>query len=389
MSDLIFHAGAECYSLYGSLSKRTSEEEDVAETFTRAAEANAGYYVDRAGVLKQAETNVLRTEWTGASFDTPNLLLEDARTNVALWNRDLTNAVWTATTCTVARDQTGADGAASSASSLTATAGNATVLQSITLSSSARYQSAYVKRITGSGTIQMTMDNGSTWTAVTVTSDWTRVNIPTQTLANPTVGFRVVTNADAIAVDFVQNENGAFQSSPIAVTTVAVTRASETLSFPFVAPPQEMTVFVKFTERGTIDSSADDRVVQIGKNDDTAPRLILYNDNATTKYRVYHQAAVGGANVRSTAAANPSIGDTVELRGVMGADGSVFLGQSINSAAEAVATTSAALTPAAAWSGQLVNVNSVGTTLVGHNAFQSIKIARGTKTLAEMRILGV
>jgi hypothetical protein len=76
----------------------------------------------------------------------------------------------------------------------------------------------------------MTMDNGATWTAITVTAGWTLVSIPTQTLTNPTVGFQIVTNGDAIAVDFVQNENGVFATSPIVTTTVSVTRALDVVS---------------------------------------------------------------------------------------------------------------------------------------------------------------
>jgi hypothetical protein len=53
------------------------------------------------------------------------------------------------------------------------------------------------------------------------------LSIPTQTLANPTVGFRIVTSGDQIAVDFVQNENGAFGTSPIPTTTTAATRAAD------------------------------------------------------------------------------------------------------------------------------------------------------------------
>lgn len=158
------------------------------------------------------------------------LLLEGTRTNAVLWNRDLTNVAWTATNVTPLKDQTGIDGVANSASKITATAANGTILQAITLASSARFQTAYVKRITGSGVIEMTMDNGTTWTPITVTADWTRVSIPTQTLANPTVGFRIVTSGDAIAVDFVANENGTFASSYIWTTTAAVTRASDSIA---------------------------------------------------------------------------------------------------------------------------------------------------------------
>jgi len=158
------------------------------------------------------------------------VLVEEARTNVCLHNRDLTDAVWTNTNITATMDQTGVDGVANSASSILATAANGTSLQNITLASSARFQTAYVKRITGFGTINMTMDNGITWTVITVTSDWTKVTIPTQTLANPIVGFRIVTDTDEIVVDFVQNENGVFATSSIATVAATVTRAKDNIS---------------------------------------------------------------------------------------------------------------------------------------------------------------
>lgn len=185
------------------------------------AQTVSSYAETTAGLLVPFGPDTLRVTDKG-------LPVEEARTNVVLWSRDLTNAAWTKSNVTAALDQVGADGVAASATSLTATAGNGTVLQAITLGSSARFQSAYVKRLTGTGTINMTMDNGSTWTAITVTSSYTRLTIPTQTLANPTVGFRIVTSGDAIAVDFAQNENtGAAASSPIPTTTVAVTRAAD------------------------------------------------------------------------------------------------------------------------------------------------------------------
>jgi hypothetical protein len=170
----------------------------------------SGGYVDSKGELSLFTSGQLRQGDLG-------LLIESGRTNAvaAGTRRDLTQAAWTKTNVTAAKNQTGIDGVANSASSITATSNNGTCLQAITLGSSARYQSAYVKRITGSGTVEMTMDNGSTWTAVTVTSSWTRVTIPTRTLANPTIGFRLGTSGDAIAVDVVQNENGAFPLSPI------------------------------------------------------------------------------------------------------------------------------------------------------------------------------
>lgn len=159
------------------------------------------------------------------------LLVEESRVNIVLNNRDLTQGTWTPSNITAAKDQVGVDGAANSASSIAATAGNGTILGATTVSSSARWQTAFVKRLVGSGTIQMTMDNGSTWTTVTVTSSWSRVSIPTQTLANPTVGFKIVASGDKIAVDFVQNEASAtFATSPIATTSAAVTRSADVVT---------------------------------------------------------------------------------------------------------------------------------------------------------------
>lgn len=191
--------------------------------FLSTTRASSGYAQTSSGLLIPFASNVPRITDQG-------LLVEEARTNVVLWNRDLTNAAWTASNVTVAKDQIGADGVAASASSLTATSANGTVLQAITLGSSARFQSAYVKRLTGTGTINMTMDNGATWTAIVPTASWTKLTVPTQTLANPTVGFRIVTSGDAIAVDFVQNENGAFATSPILTTTASATRAADVIT---------------------------------------------------------------------------------------------------------------------------------------------------------------
>lgn len=196
-------------------------------TFTRAS---AAWYMDSSGLLAQAATDVPRFDY---DFTVPGqttlkgFLCEGPNTNEALWSRDLTNVAWTKTNTTAALDQTGIDGSANSASSLTASAGNGTCTQSITSTSSARILSCYIKRITGSGTINMTMDNGGTWTAVTVTSSWTRVAVPSATLTNPIIGFRIVTNGDKIAVDVVQEERRATQSSPIVTTSAQVTRSGD------------------------------------------------------------------------------------------------------------------------------------------------------------------
>lgn len=88
------------------------------------------------------------------------ILVEEARTNLCLQSSDLTNASWVAQAATTAKTATGPDGAANSATTVTATAANAYVKQLITSASASRTTSAYIKRRTGSGTV--TLSHGDT-----------------------------------------------------------------------------------------------------------------------------------------------------------------------------------------------------------------------------------
>ena len=175
------------------------------------------------------------------------LLVEDGCTNMVLWCRDLTNAAWNATGITVVKDQAGFDGTPIAATTLTATVPKATILQRIADDASVqRQQSAFVRRLSGSGPIEMTMDGGTTWTNVRVANTWTRVSIPPQKLANPIVGLRLVNRGESIAVDCVQNEkltggrDGLYAvSSPITTTAAIADRAADIVALspvPSISP---------------------------------------------------------------------------------------------------------------------------------------------------------
>lgn len=157
---------------------------------------------------------------------------EESRVNRALYSRDLTQTgSWTKSNATATLTATGIDGVANTASVVTATAGNATVLQSVTNASTARTLSVFLKRRTGTGNIDITLDGGLTWTTQTITSSWARYSI-TQTLANPSFGVRIVTNGDAVDVDVVQCEDGSFATSPILTYGASATRAADTIVVP-------------------------------------------------------------------------------------------------------------------------------------------------------------
>jgi hypothetical protein len=201
-----------------------SKRLDPRVTFIRASTAT---FFDASGILQIAATGVARFDHNPVTGESLGLLVENQRINIALHNRDLTQAAWVATSATTAKDQTGIDRVASSASKITATGANATVLQTVTTGSASRTMSAYVRRITGTGVVEMTTNDGTNWDAVTVTSAWTRVTIPERTVTNPVFGFRLVTSGDEIAVDFVQNEVGAFATSAILTAGSAVTRTAD------------------------------------------------------------------------------------------------------------------------------------------------------------------
>lgn len=257
---------------------------------TTARAAPSAYSWDSVNLYSAFATNIPRRTNRG-------LLMEATKTNVVLWNRDMTNAAWTKTSVTAALDQTGIDGTVTSASSLLATGANGTCLQAITLASSARWQSAFVKRITGTGVINMTMDNGSTWTPITVTSTttWSRVQIATQTITDPTVGFQIVTNGDKIAVDFVQNENAAdFASSPILTTTVAVTRATDNITI--TTPPtfgSAVSAVVQFTPTASAVSTSDPAFLSMYA--DLNNNVLIWKDHTTAHIKGI--CTLGGVNV--------------------------------------------------------------------------------------------
>lgn len=175
---------------------------------------------------------------------------------------------------------------------------------------------------------------------------------------------------------------GLFASSHAPTVSAAVTRAAETLSFPFLPVPQEMTVYVKFIERGTILLTTDTRIMHIGSIAAGGdPRFAI--DVNSGNYRVFHDNGI--TIPAATLAVAPSAGDTVELRAILHSDGHVTIGQCINGAGETTATDTTMATLGAAWAGQLLHLNSVGTSNVGFGFFEQTKISTRVLTLTQCR----
>lgn len=199
-------------------------------TFSRADATTCATYVDACGLIWTVPAGVLRDMYD-ANGVYLGKLVEEARINRVTSCRDLTG--WTKSNTTITKTATGVDNTANSASIITATATDGTASFAITSASASRAFSAYVKRITGAGAISVSVDGGATWLDITAqlsTSTWSRP-YKVQTVTNPTVMFKIGSNGDAIAVDYVQCEDGLFPTSAIYTSGAAATRAAD---YPYV-----------------------------------------------------------------------------------------------------------------------------------------------------------
>jgi hypothetical protein len=213
----------------------SSENEAVVGPTPGITRATKATFVDASGVIQEVNAGVKRRD--GGTFvdadtvptGTSNgLLVEEARTNIALHSGDISNAVWVASNVTKGTDSvTDPMGAANTNVRLTATAGNGTLLQSVTSASATRSYAVYMKRVTGTGNIDLTVDGGTTWTTKTLTSEWQRFDITQAAVTNPQIGVRIVTSGDAIDFWGSDLQTGSFTTSHIPTTTASVTRNAD------------------------------------------------------------------------------------------------------------------------------------------------------------------
>lgn len=218
-------------------------------TFTRAS---AAWYFNSAGIMQQAAINQPRFGYVWnqntSAWIQCGLIIEGQVTNYCLWNRDLTNPVWTASGMTVAKDQVGLDGVANSASRITANTANATILQTNSGSTTA-YFMFYVRRISGSGNLAITANGGTSWVTVanTIGSMWIPSPLNTSGSAGCVVGitmaagavfgFQVQSSGDSFAIDCVSataaTSAGAANCPvlfPIPTTSSAVVKSAEAVT---------------------------------------------------------------------------------------------------------------------------------------------------------------
>jgi hypothetical protein len=191
-----------------------------------ASRAKNHWGVKRLSYLKTATLalNGAPYDWTHGS---QALLIEGtACTYNSLWSDDLTQSAWTKTNATAALDSTGPHG--EPCSSVTATASSATALQAITSATAAQTFSVWLRRRTGTGQVQITVDGGTTNLDVTssISSKWRQFQIY-KAAANPTVGVMLATSGDVVEVALALCSPFGFASSPIPVYGTALNRTAD------------------------------------------------------------------------------------------------------------------------------------------------------------------
>ncbi len=197
-------------------------------TFTRAS--TTATYINSSGYVTTAGTNVPRFDHDPTTQAPRGLLVEGQATNLLNWSESFatsggTNNNWADTSITRTTGQ--ADPAnGTTAIRFTASAGNATVISSAAIgTSAARTFSVWLRRVTGTGNIQYTQNNGTNWTTQAITATWTRYTF-THTVDHR-VGIRIVTSGDAIEMWGAQLETGSGASSYIPTGASQATRNAD------------------------------------------------------------------------------------------------------------------------------------------------------------------
>jgi hypothetical protein len=354
---------------------------------------------------------------TGGTVPIQTLLLEPQRTNLVLRSEEF-NTTWTATNVTVTANNIAAPDGTTTADLLNATTNGGTVVQAITFTTSAEKCAAiYLKAGTAAATdIQLWDDTAPTASRHLVRATWA-AGVPTLSTVSgagtlyPVEAVRdgwyrilfsatdvVAANANQVRIFpasastgtvyawGAQAEDAIVPSSYIKTEATTVTRSADSLYFPFTAPPQALTVYVRGVAREF--PTANNRpVVMVGDSASAIANNQLHlqgrNDG---RFRTTYN--VDGTSVLAQIAANtaPAVGDLAEFRVGITSDGRAMIGQSVNNGAELTAMGATALGFPTDWNQPRIALATSSATPTMF-AFTHVLVAAGEQSLATMRQL--
>jgi hypothetical protein len=207
----------------------------VGITFTRASGSGISgtgpSYIGSNGYVQYAGTNIPRFDYDPTNQSARGLLVEGSSTNLLCHSTTFsltqtsTEQYWADSALMSRSPITGPDNVAGSAVSFAGIGSAQTVIATAAVgSSAARTLSFWAKRGTG-GSVEYSVDGGSTWTSLSITASWARY-VVTLASANHRIGFRVALG-EATQLFGPQLEAGAGASSWIPTGASTATRAQD------------------------------------------------------------------------------------------------------------------------------------------------------------------
>lgn len=158
-------------------------------------------------------------------------------------------------------------------------------------------------------------------------------------------------------------------TSYLATVASTATRSADLVQYPFNFAPQALFFYVKFIELGTLAQTG----LLVGTGSGSNAGLFWTTNASPLSYEFFHFRP-GVPNVGSIFASGPTpnYGDTVELLGILNADGSTSCRMSINGAADVVGNTvtDSHQALAFAWDSPILDFGAT----TGINGFQQIKV---------------
>lgn len=241
----------------------------------------------------------------------------------------------------------------------------------------------------GSGVIQLagTGPNGGKlallWVTATGTGSGTGADGHTRTM-----DMQVTASGDS-AYAYLHHAqftaNATAPSSPIVNVGSALTRSPDQLSFDFNIKPRALSVYVKFTELGTV-AWDNLRIFQI--TDADANLNIFRVASFGGHYYAEWDDGAGATASSSSVATGPSRGDTVEALATIASTGSVQFSQALNGGSTSIGTAGSTGSLPSAWGSggqvKLVIGAKWPASLTGFTAIQCLRVSAGVQSLGYM-----
>jgi hypothetical protein len=147
-----------------------------------------------------------------------------AEENLLIRSQEFDDAAWAKTNTTVTANNAVAPDGTTTAETLLATDANATTLQTVVAVAGDYTFSVFLRRVSGTGNVDISAHSGGTWVTQSITSSWARYTV-TQTLTagSRTPGIRIVADTDSIEVWGAQLEQRSSVTAYTPTTTQPIT----------------------------------------------------------------------------------------------------------------------------------------------------------------------